>query len=317
MATEMLFVREALEQATSEAVAAYHASRFPAGEQVIDMTVGIGSDLIALARRGPVVGFELDAERAEAARHNLTVHGLEGEVRTGDSLAGLPETAYAWADPARRVEGRRTLKLEDFSPDVRAVAHRMAAMRLGAIKLSPMLSDETLFSLSRSVEFLSFGRECREAILYLGSEAIPGRAAVLVETGDRLEAGDPPASTETVDAWFFEADPAAIRAHCLGPLCQARGLKSLGDSNGYLTGPRPERSPWLRMYRVLYAGSGDMKATRRELRRLAARPILKQRGVRADLEEIGRKMGSFGDRPVFVALWSEAKHVRHTILEPE
>lgn len=40
-ADRMLFTREALEQATPYAVARYHASRFPAGVLVADLTAGI------------------------------------------------------------------------------------------------------------------------------------------------------------------------------------------------------------------------------------------------------------------------------------
>jgi hypothetical protein len=80
-ADRMLFVREALEQATGEAIARYHASRFPEGAPVVDMTAGVGADLIALARRGPAIGYELDPERAMCAAWNLRVHGVEAEVR--------------------------------------------------------------------------------------------------------------------------------------------------------------------------------------------------------------------------------------------
>lgn len=45
----MWFGREALEQATHPAVAAYHASKFPAGKNVVDLTCGIGADLKAIA----------------------------------------------------------------------------------------------------------------------------------------------------------------------------------------------------------------------------------------------------------------------------
>src|SRR5579862_2583969 len=47
-AEEMWFGREALEQATHEQVARYHASLFPAGALVHDLTTGLGGDLIAL-----------------------------------------------------------------------------------------------------------------------------------------------------------------------------------------------------------------------------------------------------------------------------
>jgi hypothetical protein len=77
LAEQMIFVKEGLEQSTSEVVAKFHADRFPEGEKVFDLTAGIGADTIALARRGPVTAYEQDETRADCARWNLAVHGLE------------------------------------------------------------------------------------------------------------------------------------------------------------------------------------------------------------------------------------------------
>ncbi|HSH95893.1 MAG TPA: hypothetical protein VK968_17235, partial [Roseimicrobium sp.] len=212
-ADEMLFVREALEQASHEAVAAYHASRFPYGALVTDMTTGIGADLIALAGRGPVVGFELDPERAAYARWNLAVYGLDGSVVVGDSVVSMPPVDYAFVDPARRVEGRRTLRLESFSPNVAHLRERLSTMKLGVIKLTPMLSDADLLSIGVGVEFVSFSRECREALVFLGSEAKPGVSAVHLESGQRVLRCPPGETAVEPGEFFFEADPAAIRAN--------------------------------------------------------------------------------------------------------
>lgn len=76
-ADEMYFTRNGLEQATHQAVAEYHGSRFPQGEMVADLTCGIGADTIALASRGPVIGYEIDAEAAWCARKNV-----EGESKS-------------------------------------------------------------------------------------------------------------------------------------------------------------------------------------------------------------------------------------------
>lgn len=307
---EMLFVREALEQATHERVAAYHASLFPQGALVADLTTGIGADLIALAQRGPAIGFELDSERAEYARHNLG--NLAATVHIQDSLAADIEATYAFADPARRVEGRRTLNLDEFSPAPREIADRFANLTLGVIKLTPMLRDEDLESLGKGLEFISFGGECREALVLAGRDAPTGRWAVHVETGERLPAHDPIENTETPGAYLFDADPAAIRAHALGAL----GLATLGDSNGYLTGDDLLPSPWLRPYRVLYHGKADAKTTRAALRDLdAATPELKQRGAGLDLIKERKTYAMNGKRPLSLAIWPVGRSLRHTILE--
>lgn len=321
-AADMLFAREALEQATHERVAAYHASRFPPGSAVVDMTCGIGADLIALAARGPAVGFELDPERAAYARWNLKAHGVEAEVREADSLAWLKEggqAGYLLADPARRVEGRRTLDPSQFAPDPTEIARLAAGSRLALVKLSPLLPDRFLAELGPRVEFLSFGDECREALVFLGAEAVPGRMAVHVESGAFLPASeDLPLPAEEPDAYLFDADPAAIRVHGLGALCREYGLRPLGDAPGYLTGPDSVRSPWLRTYRTLGMGKPDAKSIRADARSLGRRvEEVKQRGAGVDGDHLRRELSALEGRPVSVVLWSVGKSVRRALVEAE
>lgn len=311
-ADEMLFDREGLEMATHEAIAAYHASRFPPGTLVIDLTCGVGIDLIALAARGPAIGFELDPVRAELARFNLAAHGFAAEVRVTDCLEAHWDAQYAIADPARRSGGRRMARIEEYLPDPRRIAVRMADLRLGLIKLSPMLPDVELERLGPGLEFVGHGGECREALVMCGYEAPSGRWATLA-TGERLAACPPPPRAERADAWLMEAHPAAIRAHALGNFAP---LKALGDSNGYLTGSEPVNSPWLRAFRVLADHPADWPRTVRVLADLgAARPILKQRGAGEDLDRRARRLPAHGDRPVAVALWAVGRRLRHTVLD--
>ncbi len=312
----MLFTREALEQATHEAVARYHASRFPSGARVADLTCGIGGDLIALATRGPAIGFEIDFERAELARWNLAAHNLSADIRELDTLETPWDFDYAFADPARRIEGRRTLTPEAFQPDPHTLIPRLSALRLAGLKLSPLLPDPWLEGFGGGLEFLSFGGECREAVLWLGREAEPGRVAVHIETGERLSPADLPVSTALPADIFYEADPAAIRAHALGTLCERGGLQPLGESNGYLTGPGdPTASPWLRAWRVL-AAAEDWKAAATALRTHGAgRLAVKTRGVPIRVEEAQKRFRPMGDRALTLAIYPVQGRPRYAILE--
>jgi SAM-dependent methyltransferase len=265
-ALEMLFVQEGLEQATHEAVAAWRASRFADGVLVADLTCGVGGDLLALARRGPAIGFDTDPDRLECARHNLAVHGLDAEVRQADCLSAPWDFTCAIADPGRRVGGRRLREPDRFMPGPAALTARMAGLDLGCIKLSPMLTDEYLGSLSGSIEFVSYGGECREACLWLGRRAEPGRWAVRVEDGHRLPAGSTWEAVEDPGAYVLEADPAAIRAHSLGTLCDRHAARPLGQSNGYLAAKAPVSDPWVKCYEVV----GPAPLQERRMRSLLA-----------------------------------------------
>lgn len=315
LAEQMLFDRDGLEMATHEHLAAWRAARFPAGAPVADLTSGIGADLIALARRGPAVGYERDPDRAEIALWNLKAHGAGAEVRVGDSI-DADGFDFAFADPSRRSAGRRTRSLEEYEPDPRVLAQRLTRTRLSAIKLSPMLDDETLESLGPRLEFVSFGRECREALVWLGSQAVPGRYAVQVESGVILAAGDPAPMTDQPEECLYDADPASIRAHALGTLSIAHDLRELGDSNGYLTGGDVQ-SPWLRRYRVLASDAADPKRGRALLREFGAHVReVKHRGIGSDQQAWIKKLGSGGDRPLTLVVWPLGKSLRLTFVEP-
>ncbi|HVT12502.1 MAG TPA: hypothetical protein VHE55_09560 [Fimbriimonadaceae bacterium] len=311
LADQMLFDRESLEMASHEAVAAYHASRFPVSELIGDLTCGIGADLIALARRGPTVGFEIDAERAEYARHNLSVHGLEAEIVVGDAMAASWPFEFAFVDPSRRIAGRRTLDLDQFAPNPREIAERFRGLRLAAMKLSPMLSDRDLESFSGHLEFVSFRRECREALLWYGLGS--GRAAVLAESGETLPAGGDPPATALIRRYLFEGDPAAIRAHCLGELCMHHQLSALGDSNGYLTGDSPVESAWLTTYEVLADHAADLKRTRSALKSLGGgTPVVKSRGAAVDVDRLRKDLRGEGE-DLYVVVYPVGSSLRHAI----
>ncbi len=313
-ASEMLFTREALEQATHEVVARYRASRFPAGAEVADLTCGIGGDLLALAARGPAVGYELDTERAACARHNLEVYGLTAEVHLADGLAAAQRHRYAIADPARRVAGRRTLDPTQFEPDPKTLATLMRGMELAALKLSPMLEDKYLEALGGSVEFVTHDGECREACVWLGAAAEAGRWAVDAASGERLAATEMYGAVDDPGTYVFEADPAAIRAHALGTLAGALALEALGDSNGYLTGAQPVQSPWLRAYAVHGHGAWDLKRVGRLLDAGGwGTPVVKVRACRVEPETTRRALRRDGRPGAIVIAYPVGKQIRFCV----
>src|SRR4051812_42916848 len=104
-AARMYFTRDGLEQATRAAVARHRAARVAlGGPSVVDLTCGIGADLVAFARTGlTTAGIDLDPLRADVARANLAALGLGGAVGVGDATTlNVAPFATAYADPTRR-----------------------------------------------------------------------------------------------------------------------------------------------------------------------------------------------------------------------
>lgn len=299
-ADEMLFDADGLAMATHPALAAYHASLFPDGALVEDLTCGIGADLRALARRGPATGYELDPDRAELARWNAP----GATVVVGDGLDRSTGN-MAFADPQRRAGKRRLDEPESWSPDPRLVAERFRGMERAAMKLSPGTPDDYLSSLGGRIEFVSSGGECREALVVFPADG-PAEALHL-ESGARLPAYAPePPRAEGPGAWLLDADPAAVRAAALGGL----GLSGLGDTPGYLTADGPVESPWLRAYRVEWAGRPADAA--RAARTLGGRIFeVKTRGV------VPVRIPKGEGRPLSLVLYREGASERALLVSTE
>ncbi|MEQ1936101.1 MAG: class I SAM-dependent methyltransferase [Fimbriimonadaceae bacterium] len=329
-AAEMLFDREALEMATHEEVATFHASLFPAGVRVADLTCGIGADLIALARNRDAIGFELDPIRAEYARHNLAVHDLKTEVRCEDSLDAHADWEFAFADPARRISdggGRRVSRDgSSYSPSLESLTECFSSLKGWLIKLSPLLADSTLSSLSETQIFVSHQGECKE-VLCTNLPLPEGRAAGIwgyqVESANWLPAtvgqmGDEPRGTGAVSKLsVYEADPAAIRAHCLPTLCGQFNLEHLGDSNGYLIGASGVKSAWLKEFEIMANPGNDERALKRLIQELGPKQVIvKQRGCNLDPVKVGRQLlpkpNVAGDVIVVLA-FSVGKSLRYII----
>lgn len=155
------------EQASSDLLAAYHASMVPDGATVVDFTAGLGIDAFHLARKSSsVTAIELDVDRAEALRYNAeglhleNVEVVEGDCREFISGAIAEGKIFdvAFIDPARRDDaGHRIFALSDCRPNVVSMLPEISQIskRL-IIKASPMLD------ISHSIE--SVGNHLRRAI---------------------------------------------------------------------------------------------------------------------------------------------------------
>ncbi len=316
-ADEMFFYEHALEQSTHEAVAAYHASLFPKDALVADLTCSIGADLIGLASRGPSIGFDIDANRIWCAQQNLLVHDLISQVSVEDSLAREWDFEYAFADPARRIGSRRTLDISEFEPDPVALSNRMQALKLGLLKLTPMLSDSELENLGTRVEFVSHQGECKEALVFCGSETFePGFYAVHIETGAKLSRIASPQIRERPMQFIFDPDPALIRVHGLGHLAS----NCLGRSN-YLTADEipaiAEHKCWHKAYRVLAEGTFDTKELKKILKKYGCcQPELKQSGADIDLAALQKQLRQPGTQVLNVLFYKVGKSVRFAVAHP-
>lgn len=168
--------RISLEQCSSVHTAIYKQSII-SGENLIDLTGGLGVDTYYLSRKFTSTDYvERDSILVEAATHNfsqlrsdsITCHCMVAE----EFLNSFPNTAdYFFIDPARRVAGKKTYFFEDTVPNIIELHSQLLDKAKGyLLKASPMLDiKQGLKSLSHvaEVHIVSVDNECKEVLFHV------------------------------------------------------------------------------------------------------------------------------------------------------
>ncbi|WP_293171294.1 class I SAM-dependent methyltransferase [Oceanithermus sp.] len=294
-ADAMLFEAEALEQASAWPVARWRAEHvFGPYERVADLGAGLGGDALALAHAGKrVLAVERDPVRAALLEHNAAALGLAEriEVVRADWRALELEAEAAFADPARRSGGRRTVRLDAMEPplaDLERLADRLPAV---AVKLAPAL-DKAELPARAGLGFVSLGGELKEALAGFGELAWPEPWAAVLPEGAVLEGPERAAPAGPPRGFFYEPDPAVIRAGLVGRLAAELEARLLAEQVAYLTADACRPTPLARCWRVLRHGPYRLKTLRAWLDELEAGPVsFKRRRSPVDPDELARKLG--------------------------
>lgn len=167
----------ASEQASNQAVAAFHASILTPGSSLLDLTAGLGIDDMTFCLRGiNVTACEIDEYKCNALRHNASVVGVDDRLNVVnvDSIDFLNSNSthydVVFADPARRdSSGGRVHAFADCQPDIlEALPRVMTVANRLIVKCSPLLDltliRKTVSCLSR-IYVVCFRGECKEVLV--------------------------------------------------------------------------------------------------------------------------------------------------------
>jgi hypothetical protein len=333
-AQKMFFAPRLLEQTTDEIVARYKADRFPRGTRIFDLCCGLGGDLVALARRGPVVGADRDPLAALLAEANGRVLRDESvgeggspwpsEVRTSDVEQLDVADCGAWhIDPDRRPRGRRTTRVELHEPGPTTIERLLAQNPSAAIKLSPAAEVPAAWSSAAELEWISRGRECRQLVAWFGGLARdPGlrRATVLSTAGQPRSIvgcrGDQPPLADRIGRYVFEPDAAVLAAGLDGPLAAEHALAAIAPGIAYWTGERAIADAALACFEVREVLPFRLKPLKSLLRaRGIGRLEIKKRGVDHDPAELRRQLDLSGPQSATLLLLPTERRVTAILTE--
>lgn len=319
-ADRLWLTAEALEQASRRTVAAHRAERLRAAgvRTVVDLGCGIGADLLAYAGAGlDVTGVEVDPLRAAMAEANLTALGLSGRVEVADAQAfdtGGFDAVYA--DPARRDDRGRVFDPRRQTPSWDLVTELLAGV--GVVKTAPGIPHR-LVPDGVEAEFVSDTGDLVEAALWGRSFASTVRRATVLPAGASLSTDDVPVTVPIGGpaAWWYEPEPAVIRAHLVGAVADAVNGHLLDPQIAYVASDRQVATPFARAYRTLEEVPFREKRLRAALReRDIGTLTIKKRGVDVLPERLRPRLALRGDRAGTVILTRVAGAARAFLVEP-
>jgi SAM-dependent methyltransferase len=347
-AERLYFTREALEQASGERIAAYRADRYQGYGTVADLCCGAGGDTLALAGVADVIAVDRDPLRLAMAMANARALNLADRISFVEAdVQQVPvlDAAAIFFDPARRSNGRRMFALSDYQPPVALARRWRERVPAIGIKVAPGVTDEDIAALGDpaiEVEFISVDGELKEALLWHGPLATPGRRATLLvrddgrwTTDDRWTTTDDRPTTDqrrttndqqrttnddaqfsilnsqfsisaplaSPGAYLYEPDPAVIRAHVIGQLAEMLGAAQIDREIAYLTANRATATPFARCWHVIEWLPWNLKRLRVRLRALDVGAVtVKKRGSPLDTDALARQLSGAGSRALIVVL---------------
>ena len=283
-----------------------------AGGSLLDLSCGLGVDVIAAAQRfGRVVAIERDEVLAEVVRYNLSLLGITNvEVVTASSEDFVATTMerfdWVFIDPDRRsAEGKKMVRMEDCSPNVLDMMPRLRSIATRvAIKLSPLFDVDEAFRLfdDAEVEVVSIGGECKELNIYTGAERQALRIAVIGE-GEWLFAAEDMAQRPTTepfepDAWHYLVVPdVAVQKGRVAVAALGEGV-AIWSNNGYgFAAERPEMNLPAKIFEIERIDRYRPKELKREFKgvgveilkrdtQLSVDAVRKATGMRAGAERL-------------------------------
>jgi len=304
-AEKMYFVRDALQQASSDPVSVYRASRYQEFASVVDLGCSIGGDTQALAHVTSTLGIDHDRLRLAMAQANLKALSLQADLVQSDLLSPLPLTNLLpnapalFFDPARRIGTRRIYSVKNYVPPLDIIEDWRPRFPDLGVKISPGVNLDELGGFDAEIEFISHRGELKEAVLWFGSlRSGEHRATIL--PGPYSMSGSPSdvmgERLSDPQAYIYEPDPAILRAGLVRDLAAQLDACQLDPDIAYLTAPKALSTPFARVWAIADWFPFQLKRLRTYLReRNIGHVVIKKRGSPLQPEALIRDLRLEGD----------------------
>lgn len=303
-AQSMLFEREALEQASHQVVAGYHASLFNANDRVLDICTGIGSDAIAFSRRvNYVYTVDCDKERLALAEYNHRICCAPQNInfinQKIEDISLPPDITGIYADPSRRTNKKRTILPSNAQPSLDVVLAIMEKKGIAfgktLIKLAPAVDYSELLK-QGEIQVISYRGQVREVLFIPGGDLRGLIRAVLLDSDSRVmyelnNTQNGLMRLSEMRTILIEPDPAIIRANLISQWASQHDAYAIDPHIAYLTADAYVSDSSAECFRVIHHMPYSVKDIKRYLRLHSIDHIsIKKRALQKSAQHIQKEL---------------------------
>ena len=279
----------------------FKAKQFTEHESVLDVCCGIGGDLLGLAGRNSAnenlitTGIDNDPVTALFASHNLQHFLRTRQISQSAAMilnsdfadVDLSDYSAIHLDPDRR-KGRRTTDGRHFSPSLIDVFNRVSESQMVSVKVAPATPTEDSFPEQLHRQWIGDRRECKQQILWLGSDLPPSQrsATLVLDDGSNYHIGCEGRTdiertlAPSLQRYLYEPHSVVLAAKLEDHLAAKHNLQRIAKSTSYFVSEALVEEPLLKRFKVIEMFKLDLKTVHRFLSEKDVGEVeFKQRGI--------------------------------------
>jgi len=278
---KMFFTDISLEQSTGENIADYIGKRFKGKKKVVDLTCGIGGNLIFLAKNAlKAVSVERDEVKLECAKINSQMYNVDKKIEfiLGDAGQNIVQDADAFfIDPSRERKGKtKTRSILNSEPNIIDILPKIFEVtKEVCVKISPAFDYDEIKLLPEipEIEVISEDNVCKVVLLWFGKFKTGDRKAtcfiedkVYVYTDKTLKK-----EIEILDDpldYLYVPNKAIIKAHLINEVACEFGLKKINSHTSFLTSDKliKNKKELFRIFKIIHYDKFSIKDIKKKLK---------------------------------------------------
>ncbi len=302
-----LITKESFEQSSSEAIARYHSSLFSRKDILLEICSGCGGDSFALAKRvKKLFSIEANSFLIQLLKNNLKEFKNTVLLNTDLDNLVIPDTVTAvYADPSRRINGKRVKNIYQYLPSVKEILDKTAHIGKVIIKLSSVANHVKLLHLG-NIELVSCGNEVKEALFIKDKNKAGNISAVIIDKNGeeifRLSSNRSKQKEEIIKdplTYIIEPDPSIIAGSLLKEFAHLSNSFFLEKNLAYLTSNKKYTNKRVATtYKVIAYMPFNRKKVKKFLKDKKISEItVKKRGLNKGSEDIKRLLSIKKESP--------------------